>query len=167
MPLENVEQPEIIQISDTLRLRRYDGHYEKLLPGYQTPYVYKNSEGIFDDAKKPDLNYVKGMCRYLDNIGELYFIEITENGEYISIGDVTVKDENPPIAIWEDRFRGQGIGKAVMQAVIRRLRTLGYDKITGSGVFKWNTVSQKLHEGLGFIRTTEDEDSYYYELSLK
>ncbi|MBO5252801.1 MAG: GNAT family N-acetyltransferase [Clostridia bacterium] len=167
MPLKDIDQPEIIQISDTLRLRRYDGHYEKLLPGYQTPYVYQNSEGIFDETKIPDMNYVRGMCRYLDSIGELYFIEVTENGEYISIGDVTVKDENPPIAIWEDRFRGQGIGKSVMQAVIRRLKTLGYKKITGSEVFKWNTASQKLHESLGFSRVGEDGDSYIYEYILK
>ena len=54
MPLPNIQQPEIIQINNTLRLRRYDGHYEKLLPGYQTQYVYQNSEGIFDDAFSDD-----------------------------------------------------------------------------------------------------------------
>ena len=166
MPIKNIEQPDIIPISGTIRLRRYDGHFEKLLPGYQTPYVYQNSEGIFDESKIPDINYVRNMCRYLDSIGELYFIEIEENGAFISIGDVTVKDENPPIAIWEERFRGQGIGKAVMQTVIRRLKALGCAKITGSEVFKWNTVSQKLHEGLGFVRVAEDGDSYIYELSL-
>ena len=31
MALKEFEQPEIIDISDSLRLRKYDGHYELLL----------------------------------------------------------------------------------------------------------------------------------------
>lgn len=167
MPLKNIEQPDIIPIHDTLRLRKYDGHYEKLLPGYQTPYVYQNSEGIFDDSKKPDLNYVKWMCEYLNSIGELYFIEVKENGVFTSIGDVTIKNENPPIAIWDENYRGRGIGTLVMRTVINRLKVLGFTEITGSEVYKWNTVSQKLHEKLGFKRSQETTDSYIYELTLE
>ena len=62
MPLKDIPQPEILPVSDTLRLRKYDGSYSAFLPAYQTPYIYQNSEGIFDDEKKPDLNYVKRMC---------------------------------------------------------------------------------------------------------
>lgn len=61
MPLKNIQQPEVILLTETLRLKRYNGHYELALAGYQDPYVYQNSEGIFDQTKIPDLNYVKGM----------------------------------------------------------------------------------------------------------
>lgn len=167
MPLQNIPQPEILWIHDSLRLHKYDGSYEQLLPGYQDPYVYQNSEGIFDDAKKPTMPYVKWMCEYLDGIGELYFIEIQENGAFVRIGDVTIKPENPPIAIWYAKWRGKGIGGQVMQAVIDRLRSLGFPKISGSEVYRWNTVSQKLHEKLGFIRVRETEDSFIYDLDLQ
>ena len=40
-------------VSDTLRLKKYDGHYERFLAPYQDPYIYYNSEGILDDARKP------------------------------------------------------------------------------------------------------------------
>jgi len=166
MALKDVEQPEIITINDSLRLRKYDGHYELFLPGYQNPVVCQNSEGIFDENKIPDLDYVKGMCTYLAKVGELYYIEAKENDAYIPIGDVTVKDENPPIAIWVDAYRGKGIGKLVMQAVISRLKELGFAKITGSTVYHWNTASQKLHEGLGFRRVSEDDREITYELEL-
>ena len=166
MALKEFEQPEIIDINDSLRLRKYDGHYELFLPGYQNPVVYQNSEGIFDASRIPDLNYVKAMCAYLAKVGELYYIEAKENGIYIPIGDVTVKDENPPIAIWADADRGKGIGKLVMQAVIHRLKELGFTKITGSTVYQWNTASQKLHEGLGFYRVSEDEKEIIYERML-
>ena len=166
MPIKGVEQPEILAISDTLRLRKYDGNYGSLLPGYQDPYVYQNSEGIFDDAKKPDLDYVKGMCSYLDGVGELYFIEALEDGVFVSIGDITIKDENPPITIWRAEYRRQGIGTTVMMAVIERLRSLGFEKIYGSTVYKWNTASQKMHEKLGFRIVGEDGDELIYEKTL-
>ena len=110
MPLYNINQPEMIRLSDMLRLKKYDGHFEQALPGYQDPFVYQNSEGIFDDAKKPNSEYAERMCRYLNRVGELYFIEVLENGQYVAVGDVTVKPENPPIAIWFPACRGRGIG---------------------------------------------------------
>ena len=166
MPLKNIEQPQIIRIRDDLHLRKYDGHYEQFLPGYQDPCVYQNSEGIFDERKIPTLDYVKGMCTYLANVGELYYIEVKENDTFIPIGDVTIKDENPPIAIWKAAYRGKGIGKLVMQAVIGRLKELGFVRIQGSTVYQWNIPSQKLHEGLGFVRIKEDEKEIIYDLSF-
>ncbi len=166
MPLKNIEQPEVITVGKSTRLRKYDGKYEKLLKGYQDPYVYQNSEGIFDDDKKPDLNYVKGMCEYLDKAGELYFIEVEYNGRFISVGDVTIKAENPPISIWDAKYRGIGLGTEVMRAVICRLKILGYKKVTGSTVYKWNIPSKKMHERLGFVVTGENENEWFYDLDL-
>ena len=166
MALKEFEQPEIIDINDSLRLRKYDGHYELFLPGYQNPVVYQNSEGIFDESKIPTLDYVKGMCNYLAKVGELYYIEAKENGLFRPIGDVTVKDENPPIAIWEDAYRGKGIGTLVMKAVIARLKALGYTEIKNSTVYKWNISSQKLHEKLGFVKTGEGKKERFYGLKL-
>lgn len=166
MALKDSIQPENIQIRDWLRLRRYDGHFELCLPGYQNPTVYQNSEGIFDESKIPDLNYVERMCKYLANAGELYYIEVKENEIYRPIGDVTVKPENPPIAIWVNDYHGKGIGSLVMEAVMGRLRDLGYRKITGSTVYKWNIPSQRLHEKLGFRRTGEEENEILYEADL-
>ena len=166
MALKDSIQPENIQIRDWLRLRRYDGHFELCLTGYQNPTVYQNSEGIFDESKIPDLNYVERMCKYLANAGELYYIEVKENEIYRPIGDVTVKPENPPIAIWVNDYHGKGIGSLVMEAVMGRLRDLGYRKITGSTVYKWNIPSQRLHEKLGFRRTGEEENEILYEADL-
>lgn len=166
MPLNNIEQPQFIRIRDDLRLRKYDGHYELFLPGYQDPCVYQNSEGIFDESKMPTLDYVKRMCTYLAKVGELYYIEVKEGDTFLPVGDVTIKDENPPIAIWKTAYRGKGIGKLVMQTVISRLNELGYDRIQGSTVYQWNVASQKLHEGLGFVRVKEDENEIVYDLSF-
>ena len=166
MPIKGIVQPEIIKINETIRLRKYDGHAELALTGYRDPVVYQNSEGIFEESKIPDLAYVKGMFRYLDGVGEAYFIEAMENGSYIPIGDVTIKEENPPIAIWFERYRGKGVGKLVMQTVIDRLRKLGYEKITGSTVYKWNEASLRLHKNFGFVVVAQDEREYTLEKTL-
>ena len=167
MPLNDIIQPDILNINEWLRLRKYDGHYEVFLPGYQDPFVYQNSEGIFDADRVPDLDYVKNMCTYLARVGELYYIEVREGDEFVPIGDVTIKGENPPIAIWSAQYRGKGIGKLVMQTVIARLKSLGFETIKGSTVYKWNLSSQKLHESLGFQRAKEDETEITYELDFK
>ena len=59
-----------------------------------------------------------------------------------------------------------GIGTKVMIMVISRLKKLGYKKITGSTVYKWNEPSQKMHEKLGFIKVDENDDEFIYELNL-
>lgn len=166
MPIRDIEQPNVIEIDENIRLLKYNGNYEIALTGYQDPFVYQNSEGIFDDTKKPDINYIKGMFEWLNDNGELYYIQIREEKDYISIGDVTIKDINPPIAIWYSKYRGTGIGTKVMIMVISRLKKLGYKKITGSTVYKWNEPSQKMHEKLGFIKVDENDDEFIYELNL-
>ena len=167
MPFPGIQQPEVIQLTEELRLKQYDGHFEKALPGYQDPVVYQNSEGIFDESKIPGLDYVKSMCEYLDKHGELYFVEAWEDGAWTPVGDVTVKPENPPIAIWYGKYRGRGLGKLAMRAVIRRLGELGYPKITGTTVYKWNPASLALHRRLGFSIIRETDTEYYLERDLK
>ena len=85
MAIGAFEQPELIEINNTLRLRKFDGRYELFLPGYQNSTVYQNSEGIIDESKIPDLAYVEGMCKYLVNTGELYHIEVKESGNFVRL----------------------------------------------------------------------------------
>ena len=49
----------------------------------------------------------------------------------------------------------------------KALKKLGYEKITGSTVYKWNDRSLKMHERLGFRIVSEDEKEYKLELDLK
>ena len=128
--------------------------------------MYIKTPRDFAKDKIPDLEYLKRMCKYLESVGELYFIQVLENGGIYLYGDVTVKPENPPIAIWQEKYRGIGIGFKVMQTVIRRLSALGYEKITGTSIFKWNIASQKMHERLGFGRVGETDNEYIYEYVL-
>lgn len=166
MAYKNFKQPEIIDISENLRLKAYKDEYEIALSWYRDKEVYYNSEGITDISKIPDENYVKRMYDYLKVNGELYFIEIKEDHKFIPIGDVTLKEENLPIVIGASQYRGIGIGKKVMQTIINRAKELGIKQIYGQKVYSYNIPSQKLHESLGFKYVKTEGNTIIYNLIL-
>ena len=78
MPIPGVSQPELIPISDDLRLRRFDGNYDIALPWYQDAETLRLVDGK-EDPYTPAR--IKRMYDYLGERGELYWIEVwTENG---------------------------------------------------------------------------------------
>ncbi|MGE5579626.1 MAG: GNAT family N-acetyltransferase [Bacillota bacterium] len=166
MTLVGIEQPQFVLIDGTLRLKAYDGDYRKAVTWYRDPVVYRNSEGIADAGKIPDGDYVRKMYEYLSTSGELYFIEVLEDGEFVSIGDVTLKGENPSIAIGVPRYRGIGIGKKVMMAIIARARELGIARFYGTKIYDYNTASRRLFESLGFKCVGVQGNTRIYELGL-
>lgn len=69
------------------------------------------------------------MYNYLNNKGELYFIEVNENGKWKPIGDVTLWQEDMPIVIGEREYRGKGVGKKLYlpwQSVAKRWDTINF-----------------------------------------
>lgn len=167
MALGTFEQTKIICIDCSLRLRAYGGNFRQAVAWYQDEVVYYNSEGITDASKIPDEDYVRKMYECLSSSGEFYFIEVLEGGEYVPIGDVTLKEENPPIVIGVPKYRGIGIGKRVMQAIIARARELGISRFYDTTIYDYNTASRKLYESLGFRCVGVRGNVRTYELDLR
>ena len=118
------KQPEIIQIDNTLRLRKYDGVHDFALEWYldeETVYLVDGKRDSYT------IERLGGMYRYLNNVGELYFIEALENGTYKPIGDVTFWQEDMPIVIGDPAYRGKGIGRKVISALIEEILGKDYD----------------------------------------
>lgn len=163
MAIEGIEQPELINISKELRLRKYDGIFDFALKWYQdeeTLLFVNNTSDQYDDAR------LKNMYTYLDNQGEEYFIEVLENGKFIPIGDVTFSKEDMPIVIGEKKYRGKGIGRAVINALIARAKMLGYLEIKVDEIYNFNISSQKLFESCGFIKYDSTNDGFRYKLII-
>lgn len=167
MPIDENLQPPIVSLSDTVRLVAYDGDHTSALTWYKDPFVYYNSEGITDEKSIPDDQYIQRMYTYLHQNSELYFIECFDGTDYIRVGDVAIKATNPPIVIGDSRFRGKGYSKLIMTYVIERLKSLGYDSIENSVVYKHNSISLKMHRSLGFTIVKETDDGYFLSLDLK
>ena len=164
MPIENIIQPQVININTELRLRKYDNEFSFAIDWYSDKETVKLVDGV--DAKEYDLNTLKRMYEYLNNIGELYFIEVLEENSFKPIGDVTFWKEDMPIVIGDEKYRGKGIGKRVLGALIQRARELGYKEIKVREIYPYNIASQKLFESVGFKKTGNTSKGFTYTLNI-
>ncbi|HBM76066.1 MAG TPA: N-acetyltransferase [Clostridiaceae bacterium] len=164
MPIKNVNQPEIITINTELRLRKFDNKYSFAFEWYQDEDTVKLVDGL--NAEKYDSAKLKRMYEYLNNIGELYFIEILDNKKFMPIGDVTFWKDDMPIVIGNADYRGKGIGKQVVRALIQRAAELGYGEIKVREIYTYNIASQKLFESVGFKKTGCTKDGFSYTLTI-
>lgn len=137
----------MILIDEDLRLRRFDGNYDFAFEWYQDPDTV-----LLVDGKAEPYSYetLTNMYNYLNSKGELYFIEFNEDGEWKPIGDVTFCQEDMPIVIGEREYRGKGIGKKVVSALVERGKAMGYDKLYVGEIYDFNACSQKCFESVGF-----------------
>ena len=163
MAIQGIEQPALIHVDESLRLRKYDGVYDFALTWYQD----EDTVWLVDGNRNPYTpERLAGMYRYLNEAGELYFIEVLENEGYKPIGDVTFWQEDMPIVIGEPTFRGKGIGRKVIAALIQRGRTLGYDHLEVGEIYDWNEGSRRCFESVGFTLYEKTEKGHSYRMSL-
>lgn len=164
MPIPGIEQPQIINIDDTLRLRRFDGAFDFALEWYrdeETVWLVDGDRKLYDGA------LLRRMYEWLDSQGELYFIEVPENGAFRPVGDVTFWREDMPIVIGEPSLRGKGIGRRIVAALIERGRSLGYKELFVDEIYDWNPVSRRCFESFGFEACEKTEKGHRYRLELK
>lgn len=163
MPIQGIEQPELIQVDETLRLRKYDGKDSFALAWYQDEETLMLVDGLYQPY---DMARLKKMYTYLNEHGELYFIERKEGETYLPIGDVTFWQEDMPIVIGEKDLRGQKIGRRVVGALIERARELGFPKLEVDMIYHYNIGSQRMFESMGFQPYEENEKGKRYRLVL-
>ena len=163
MAIQGIEQPEIIQIDEFLRLQKYDGVHDFALEWYQD----LDTVWLVDGNRNPyTMERLGGMYRYLDNAGELYFIEVLENGTYKPIGDVTFWQEDMPIVIGARNYRGRKIGRRVVSALVQRGKELGYEHLEVSEIYDWNEGSRRCFESVGFVAYEKTKKGAKYRLTL-
>lgn len=154
----------MIQITDTLRLRPYDGKCKFALEWYQDRELLDLVDG--KESKPYDMERLIKMYEYLSNRGELYFIEIKQGNDFVPIGDVTLSIEDLPIVIGEKCYRGEGIGSKVIEALKLRASALGYKQLGVREIYDYNIASQKLFEKQGFDKVKKTDKGYSYRCIL-
>jgi GNAT superfamily N-acetyltransferase len=164
MAIKGVSQPEYIEINADLRLRKYDGSFAFAYEWYQDEETVRLVDG--EDAEPYNYDTLNKMYTYLDNMGELYFIEVRVNGMFQPIGDVTFCQDDMPIVIGDSMYRRKGIGKLVVNTLIMRAKELGYKYLCVREIYKYNVGSEALFESVGFKKNTTTENGYGYTLHL-
>ncbi|MGL4373110.1 MAG: GNAT family N-acetyltransferase [Turicibacter sp.] len=157
---------ELIQITDKLRLRMPNkSEWDKALPWYQNPKVMYLSEGVRNRVY--EIENIYNMYEFLSTRGELFFIEVLEGIEWKAIGDVTLSEDNLPIAIGDEAYWGQGIGRLVISTLLQRAKEKQMKKISVPAIFHYNIASQRLFESLGFKKVGQNETEISYERRIK
>lgn len=163
MSIPGVEQPNILPIDGALRLRRFDDHYDFAFAWYQDIETVWLVDGVKEPYTREKLDR---MYRYLDKQGELYFIEVLENGQYKPIGDVCFWQSDMPIVIGDRNYRGKGVGRKVIAALVQRGRELGYDRLYVHEIYEYNVGSRKCFESVGFRVCEKTENGNRFILKL-
>ena len=163
MAITGIEQPAFIQVDDGLRLRKYDGEHGFAFEWYQDEETVWLVDGTRTPYSHETLN---AMYSYLNAHGELYFIEIEENGAYRPIGDVTFWQDDMPIVIGDRSLQGKKIGQRVIAALVNRGRELGYKELRVNEIYHYNTASRKCFEKAGFRVCGETEKGVSLKMEL-
>lgn len=166
MPISGIEQPETLPISPALRLRRYTDDCAFALDWYQDEETLRLVDGV---PQPYDLPRLYRMYHYLEARGEVYFIEwkAPDSPDFRPVGDVAFWPEDLPIVIGEKSLRGQGIGRAVVQALVGRARELGFPRLQIREIYSFNAASRAMFEGLGFRAIAATPNGNRYELLLE
>lgn len=164
MPIAGIVQPAILPVEEGLRLRKYDGVHEFALAWYQDVEMVWLVDGV---RRAYDAETLCRMYTYLNNHGELYWIEVEEKGAWRPIGDVTFWQEDMPIVIGETAWRGKGIGRRVIAALVQRGRSLGYASLHVEEIYDWNEGSRRCFESVGFRACEKTDKGSSYVLELK
>ena len=163
MPIENIPQPELLPVTDALRLRKYDGNHDFALVWY----LDEETVWLVDGDKVPYTpELLNKMYTHQDTHGELYFIEVLEEGLWRPIGDVCLSVDDFAIVIGEKAYRARGIGRAVVSALVDRARELGWKQVRVGDVYDFNAGSQRMFTSLGFQAEGKTEKGHSYILPL-
>ncbi|MBQ8833947.1 MAG: GNAT family N-acetyltransferase [Oscillospiraceae bacterium] len=163
MPIKNIEQLNLIPVDETLRLRAFDGIPDCALGWYQdvdTVWLVDGNRVPYTETR------LNAMYSWLHDHGELYFIQVLENGTWKPIGDVTFWREDMPIVIGDPEYRGKGIGGRVVAALIQRGRQLGYEKLYVNEIYDHNPGSRHCFEKAGFRACEKTEKGNRFVLEL-
>ena len=163
MPIAGIDQPQIIGIDAGLRLRKMDGDFAFALVWYQDV----ETVWLVDGCRTPyTMERLRRMYAYLAQRGEVYFIEVCENGVFRPIGDAAFWQADMPVVIGEPVYRGRGIGGKVIGALVERGRALWYRELFVREIYANNTASRACFEKAGFRVCEVTEKGARFRLEL-
>ena len=156
---------QIIQIDSSLRLVPYflTDHRDVALTWYQDVDLVELVDGIRIPYSLEKLN---AMYSYLEEHGDLFWIEFLEKGEWLPIGDVTLFQENLPIVIGNPTYRYQGLGRKVLKVLIDLAQQRGWKELKVQEIYDFNYASRRCFESLGFVESRRAEKGTSFLLKL-
>lgn len=153
-------------VDETTRLRSlHESDIDHALAWYADPVVLNGT--IAPGRTEPcSRDMIVAMYDDLSYESDFYIIEVLKDKTWIPIGDVTLANDCMPIVIGEREYRGKGLSKKVMQRLLEFAREKGLSEINVKEIYRTNTASIKLFEGLGFKKVAETPNGHSYKITL-
>ena len=141
-------------VDEEIVLVRYYPNYKTALAWYQDPELCKqvdNRDTVYD------LPLLKGMYKYLNRHGELFYIKYKNR----LCGDVCLQPSGEVNIVIAKPFQNKHIGRRVMKEIIQLAKQLQIPQLHAE-IYAFNTQSQKMFESIGFVKV--DEEQYVLNL---
>lgn len=137
-----------ITVDQEIKLVGYYPNYKTALAWYQDLDLCKqvdNRDTVYD------LGLLKGMYRYLNQKGDLFYIKYRNR----LCGDVCLQPDGEVNIVVAKPFQNKHIGRRVMDGIIQLAREKGIQELHAQ-IYSFNTQSQKMFTSIGF-RQVDDE----------
>lgn len=131
-------------------LVRYYPNYSTALAWYQDLDVCKqvdNRDSVYD------LGLLKGMYRYLNEHGDLFYIKYKNR----LCGDVCLQPDGEVNIVVSKPFQNKHIGRRVIGEIIQLAKEKNIPKLHAE-IYSFNKQSQKMFQSIGFVKV--DEESF-------
>ena len=136
-------------VDDEVKLVAYYPNYATALNWYQDLELCKQVDNR-DTAY--DINLLKGMYKYLNNHGDLFYIKYKNR----LCGDVCLQPNGEVNIVIAKPFQNKHIGRRVINEIIQLAKEKNIPQLHAE-IYWFNTQSQKMFQSIGF-KKVDDED---------
>lgn len=142
-------------VDEEIQLIPYYSNTKATLPWYQDKELCKqvdNRDTVYD------LALLKGMYKYLNEHGDLYYIKYKNR----LCGDVCLQDNGEVCIVIAKSFQNKHIGRRVIKEIIQLAKEKKLQELYAE-IYSFNSQSQKMFESVGFRKIGNEQ----YALKLK
>ena len=136
-------------VDEEIKLIRYYPNYTTALEWYQDLELCKqvdNRDTVYD------LDLLKGMYRYLNQHGDLFYIKYKNR----LCGDVCLQPNGEVNIVIAKSFQNKHIGRRVINEIIQLAREKNMQELRAE-IYSFNTQSQKMFQSIGFNKVEEEQ----------
>lgn len=136
-------------IDEEISLVPYYPNYKTALKWYQDPELCKqvdNRDTVYD------LALLKGMYRYLNTHGDLFYIKF----QHRLCGDVCLQPNGDVNIVIAKPYQNKHIGRRVMGEIIRLAKEKNM-KTLQAEIYDFNIQSQKMFQSIGFVKVSNQQ----------
>ena len=136
-------------VDDEIKLVAYYPNYATALEWYQDLELCKqvdNRNTVYD------LNLLKGMYKYLNNHGDLFYIKYKNR----LCGDVCLQPNGEVNIVIAKPFQNKHIGRRVINEIIKLAKEKNFPQLHAE-IYTFNTQSQKMFQSIGFQKAGNED----------